>query len=329
MNEELFVAGNLSMAIAVLAFVNVFVESLPQPLSAPLRDLRGEKSGTISDIRGCKLFRFPDSIVRMSMNHKEVGQYWNGNAEAWTLLARAGYDVYRDYLNTPAFLDMLPDVSGLSGIDIGCGEGHNTRLIAQRCAHLTGIDIAETFIQHATEAEKTHPLGIDYRIASAVEIPFPDQHFDFATAVMSLMDVPETELVLSEAFRVLKLGGFLQFSITHPCFDTPHRRNLRNEQGLTYAIEVGDYFRNLNGDVTEWHFGAAPDDLKQKLPKFKTPRFTRTVSQWLNLLIQKGFVIEQFEEPRPSDETVRKCPDMQDAQVVAYFLHIRARKPSG
>lgn len=260
------------------------------------------------------------------MDHKEVGQYWNGNAETWTQLARAGYDVYRDYLNTPAFLAMLPDVRGLSGIDIGCGEGHNTRLIAKQGAALVGIDIADVFIRHAAEAEQKEPLGIEYRVASAVEIPFPDQHFDFATAVMSLMDVPETDRALAEAFRVIKPGGFLQFSITHPCFDTPHRRNLRNEKGLTYAIEVGDYFRNLNGDVTEWLFGAAPKELKQTLPKFKIPRFTRTVSEWLNILVGTGFVIERVEEPRPSDETVRKCPDVQDAQVVAYFLHVRARR---
>ena len=73
------------------------------------------------------------------MDHREVGRYWNDNAEAWTELARAGCDVYRDYLNTPAFLAMLPDVRGLSGVDIGCGEGHNTRLIAQRGARLVGI----------------------------------------------------------------------------------------------------------------------------------------------------------------------------------------------
>jgi len=261
------------------------------------------------------------------MDHREVGKYWNDNAEVWTQLARAGYDVYRDYLNTPAFLRMLPDVRGLLGIDIGCGEGHNTRLIAQQGAQVVGIDIAEVFIGYAAAAERDDPLGIEYRVASAVEIPFPDGHFDFATAIMSLMDVPETDLALAEAFRVITPGGFLQFSICHPCFDTPYRRNLRNDQRLTYAIEVGDYFRNLDGEVAEWLFGAVPKELKQKYPKFKTPRFTRTVSQWLNLLVETGFVIERVEEPRPTDETVRECPDVQDAQVVAYFLHIRARKP--
>jgi SAM-dependent methyltransferase len=263
------------------------------------------------------------------MDHTEVRRYWNGNADVWTKLARAGYDFYRDYLNTPAFFEMLPDVDGLLGLDIGCGEGHNTRLLAKRGARVTAIDISEVFVWHAKPLEDQEPVGIRYLVASAVELPFADSTFDFATGFMSLMDIPETGCVLAEAYRVLKPDGFLQFSISHPCFDTPHRRNLRDENGLTYAIEVGDYFRNLEGDIMEWLPGAAPPEIRGSLPKFKVPRFTRTLSQWLNLVIEKGFLLERVEEPRPSDETVRECPDMQDAQVVASFLHVRARKPRG
>ncbi|MGE0683818.1 MAG: hypothetical protein AB7P69_23320 [Candidatus Binatia bacterium] len=49
------------------------------------------------------------------MDHEEVGRYWNANAETLTTLVRAGYDVYREYLNPPAFFAMLPDVKGLVG----------------------------------------------------------------------------------------------------------------------------------------------------------------------------------------------------------------------
>jgi ubiquinone/menaquinone biosynthesis C-methylase UbiE len=261
------------------------------------------------------------------MDHEAVGRLWNANAEAWTQLARAGYDVYRDSLNTPAFFAMLPDVHGLVGLDIGCGEGHNTRLLAKRGARVTAVDIAEAFIAYAQQEEEREPLGIDYRVASAVALPFATATFDFATGCMSFMDIPETERVLTEASRVLKPGGFLQFSIAHPCFDTPHRRNLRNAHGLTYAIEVGDYFRNLDGDIAEWLFEAAPPHVKHGMRQFKIPRFTRTVSQWLNLLVDTGFLLERVEEPYPSDATVRTCRAVQDAQVVAYFLHMRVRKP--
>jgi SAM-dependent methyltransferase len=260
------------------------------------------------------------------MDHGQVRRCWNQNAEIWTRLARAGYDVYRDCFNTPAFFEMLPDVRRLAGLDIGCGEGHNTRLLAKCGARVTAIDASEVFVEHAKHLEEQEPLGIDYQVTSAVDLPFPDAAFDFATAFMSLMDIPETDRVLAEAYRVLKPGGFLQFSITHPCFDTPHRRTLRDEEGLTYAVEVADYFRNMQGDVSEWLFSGTPPQVRENLPKFKVPRFTRTLSQWLNLLIETGFVLERFEEPQPDDQTVLECPKVQGAQVVAYFLHIRARK---
>ena len=77
-----------------------------------------------------------------------------------------------------------------------------------------------------------------------------------------------------------------------------------------------------------WLFATAPESVKEGLPLFQVPRFTRTISEWINMLIEVGFTIERVSEPRPSDETVRVCPDVQDAQVVAYFLHVQARKPA-
>lgn len=260
------------------------------------------------------------------MDHQEAGRLWEANADAWTTLARAGYDVYRDHLNTPAFLEMLPEINGRRGLDIGCGEGHNTRLLARRGARMTAMDISETFIRHARRAEDDDPLGIDYRVASAVELPFSEGSFDFATGLMSFMDVPETDRVLAEAHRVLRPGGFLQFSISHPCFATPRRKNLRDPQGKTFAFEVGDYFRNLEGDLEEWLFAQAPAAAKRGLRPFQIPRFTRTLSLWVNLLIDTGFQIDQIAEPRPNDATVLACPGLQDAQVVAYFLHVRVVK---
>jgi ubiquinone/menaquinone biosynthesis C-methylase UbiE len=212
------------------------------------------------------------------MDHEEVGRHWNANAAAWTKLARAGYDIYRDHLNTPAFFAMLPDVRGFVGLDIGCGEGHNTRLLAKRGARVRAVDIADILVAHARQAEEDEPLGIDYRVASAVALPFDEATFDFATGVMSFMDIPEIERVLTETYRVLRPGGFLQFSITHPCFDTPHRRNLRDANGRTYAMEVGQYFRALDGEIAEWFFEKAPTHVTQGMSKFKVPRFTRTVS---------------------------------------------------
>jgi ubiquinone/menaquinone biosynthesis C-methylase UbiE len=259
------------------------------------------------------------------MDHREAGRLWDANADAWTTLSRAGRDVYRDSFNTPAFLEMLPDIAGLAGLDIGCGEGSNTRLLAARGARMTAVDVSRRFVSHARSETGSHET-IDYQVADATELPFAARSFDFATAFMSLMDLPNKGLAMSEAFRVLSPGGFFQFSICHPCFDTPHRENLRDDSGRTYAIEVGDYFRPLEGEVLEWMFRAPPEETDGLAP-FRVARFNSTMSEWLNLVVDAGFRIERTAEPSPNDEVVRQWPETQDATVVAYFFHLRARKP--
>jgi 2-polyprenyl-3-methyl-5-hydroxy-6-metoxy-1,4-benzoquinol methylase len=83
------------------------------------------------------------------MDHRDVANFWNGNADAWTELVRAGFDIDRDGLSAPAFLEMLPDVCACIGLEMGCGEGHNTRPLAMRGARMTGDDTAEKFVEHA------------------------------------------------------------------------------------------------------------------------------------------------------------------------------------
>lgn len=258
------------------------------------------------------------------MDHREVGRHWNKIAPTWTAMGRKGYDYYRDSFNTPAFLEMLPEVTGLIGLDIGCGEGHNTRLLVEQGAQMSAIDISDIFLNFAAEIQP-EKREIGYSNASAVELPFPKETFNFATGFMSFMDIPEIELVLKEAYRILKPAGFLQISITHPCYETPHRVKLRNPDGTTKAYEIGDYFNVLNGEFLELN---KPGSKAAMLgfPPIKIPRFNRTLSQWVNSIIDAGFSIERMNEPCPSDEVVEKYPHVQDSTVVAYFLHIQCRK---
>ncbi|WP_376988489.1 class I SAM-dependent methyltransferase [Bosea sp. R86505] len=262
------------------------------------------------------------------MEASEVAACWEANAETWTRHARAGYDLYRDAQNTPAFLANLPAVATLEGLDIGCGEGSNTRKLAQAGARMSAIDIAPTFILHAREAEAAEPLGIAYHLGDGMALPFTDTSFDFATAFMSLMDMPRQDLVLAETARVLKPGGFLQFSILHPCFATPHRKVVRDENRTVLAIEVRDYFRVTDGEIETWRFGAAPEHEKVRVEPFKVPRFHRTLSDWVNLIVATGFAIEQMHEPTVDAETARAMPYLDDTLVAPLFLHMRVRKPA-
>jgi SAM-dependent methyltransferase len=262
------------------------------------------------------------------MKRTEVAQYWEANAETWTRHARAGYDIYRDGLNTPAFLDMLPPVHGLSGIDIGCGEGSNTRELVGLGARMHVTDVAPTFIRHVRDAESAEPLGIAYLVADATDLPFAPGSFDFATAFMSMMDMANHGAALCEAARVLRPGGFLQFSILHPCFVPPHRHVLREPNGTTRAIEIGGYFDATEGRIDTFRFENAPREERDKTEPFRVPRFHPTLSGWVSLIVEAGLVIERFGEPRVRVDVADAEPALEDTLVAPLFLHIRAFKPA-
>lgn len=48
----------------------------------------------------------------------------------------------------------------------------------------------------------------------------------------------------------------------------------------------------------------------------------------LNLLIEKGFVLEEFCEPYIDDETLERYPEEYTSRIIPYFLIIRCRKPN-
>jgi SAM-dependent methyltransferase len=262
------------------------------------------------------------------MKRTEVARYWEANAETWTRHARAGYDIYRDGLNTPAFLEMLPPVQGLSGLDIGCGVGSNTRELVRLGARMHAIDVAPTFIRYARDAECAEPLGIAYLVPDATDLPFASGSFDFATAFMSMMDMADQGGALCEAARVLRRGGFLQFSILHPCFVPPHRRVLREPNGTTRAIEIGGYFDATDGRIDTFWLTNAPQEERERTELFRVPRFHRTLSGWVHLIVNAGLVIECFGEPRVSVEVAKAEPTLEDTLVAPLFLHIRVLKPA-
>jgi SAM-dependent methyltransferase len=261
------------------------------------------------------------------MDDRENARYWEENAPDWTRLVRRGFDESRDLVNSPAFFAMLPAVDGLRGLDLGCGEGHNTRQVAARGARVVALDVVTAMARATAEAERAEPRGIRVVRGTGQALPFADAAFDFVTAFMSLMDMPDHARVLGEVFRVLRPGGFFQLSMTHPCFQTPLWEWVKDENGRRRAIICGDYFRELNGEIEEWTFGAALR-VGERPRKFRIPRFTHTLSTWMNLFLDAGFVLERFCEPTVDEATVARHPTVHDHRIIAYFLTLRVRKPA-
>jgi SAM-dependent methyltransferase len=243
-----------------------------------------------------------------SLNEAAVAAAWNSNAELWAQEVRSGFDFYRELYTLPAYLDFMPSIRGKQVIDLGCGEGSNTRRFAKLGGHMTGVDLSEEMIRRARQKEAEEPLGIAYEVGSYSELSaFEGERFDCALSTMALMDGPAFPAAMQAAYRVLRPGGELCFSVLHPCFVTPANRWLTDEDGAHVGLRVGRYF-DKEPFVEYWRFGRRPNtsELQEYLAPFAVPRFPRTLSDYINAVIGAGFRIGRIEEPRPREELARQ-----------------------
>jgi SAM-dependent methyltransferase len=263
------------------------------------------------------------------LSEADVKVAWNRNAPRWIAQVRQRLDVLRENLNNPAFFDhFLDDLKGKNVIDLGCGEGRNTRLLAGRGARMTGIDIASKMIEAARRSEREEPMGIEYRICSFTSLTgFADLSFDAAISTMAFMDSPDFDRAAQEAFRVLRPRGTLYFSVAHPCFWTRGSRWIIDDDAQSEGILTTDYWvdDSYTGVI---RFACAPGNVTD-MP-VSIPHFPYRLETYINGLAQAGFRINRILEPRPSAADAEESPSLLGRiyRHVPVSLFFAATKPN-
>lgn len=103
----------------------------------------------------------------------------------------------------------LVPLNGAQVLDIGCGNGRITRLIAALGAHVIGIDPGQSQLAKAKELAPAN--GERYIMGVAEDLPAADASADVAFFFNSLhhVPVPAMDAALDEAHRALKPEGWL------------------------------------------------------------------------------------------------------------------------
>nr|XP_006643557.1 PREDICTED: putative methyltransferase DDB_G0268948 [Lepisosteus oculatus] len=102
------------------------------------------------------------------------------------------------------YLDRKKEKPHVLAVDLGCGTGQNTRLLAPHFQEVVGLDVSESQLAEARAVPGFS--NITYRAGSAEEMPFPDSSVDLITAA-SAAHWFDAERFLKEAHRVLKPQG--------------------------------------------------------------------------------------------------------------------------
>lgn len=130
----------------------------------------------------------------------------------------ANYDEHLSGVTTQsvdALLDAVGVKPGSTVLDVATGAGYVAEAATKRGAHTVGIDFSAAQVQLARER---HP-GIRFEQADAEALPFAGETFDSVVNAFGMCHLPHPDRALREAFRVLKPGRRIAFTV----WDTPDR----------------------------------------------------------------------------------------------------------
>ena len=125
------------------------------------------------------------------------------------VLEKRGADAQQQEMRR-AFLDEVPFPPDARVLDVGCGTGVLTRLLARRpgVSSVIGMDPAPGLLDRARKSAAGLP-NASFREGDSRSLPFDGGAFHVVTCDSMLSHVPGPERAVAEAFRVLRPGGCL------------------------------------------------------------------------------------------------------------------------
>ena len=219
-----------------------------------------------------------------------------------------------DLIEQPAMRKLLPDLSGKSVLDLGCGYGHNCIDFVYRDAkRVVGVDISEKMLEVA-KTESAHER-IRYVNMSMTDIGNLNEKFDFIYSSLAFHYVKDFDAFAKEMYSVLNVGGQLLFSQEHPIItatiDGKGHFN-KDENGNRISYTFSDYNRSGERRI-HWYVDGVI-------------KYHRTFGDIITALAKAGFVIEEVCEPTPEEWAIEKLPTMAKEYIKPNFLIVKARK---
>ncbi len=217
-----------------------------------------------------------------------------GPKTSWEGVSR-WYGSYLDTENTvqeavvfPGAERLLSPASGKRYLDIACGEGAFTRLIARKPGvRVAGFDAAPSLVERA----KTRaPKNAEYAVADARNFAskYPAASFDGATCILAIQNIDDIAPVFRDAAKVLATGARLVIVMNHPAFRQLRQSGWGWDENRKLQYRRVDKYLGSYDVPVQAHPGSKPGIV--------THSYHRPLQAYAQELSKNGFVIENLEE---------------------------------
>ncbi|MDG4797165.1 class I SAM-dependent methyltransferase [Micromonospora sp. WMMD1082] len=198
--------------------------------------------------------------------------------------AHAYDSAYNAHYDRPAVLDLLGDVTGARVLDAGCGPGLYAEELLARGAVVTAFDASPEMVRLA---ERRLGTRADLRVWD-LERPLtwlPDATQDLVLLALVIHHVDDRPAALAELHRVLRPGGHLVVSTTHPTSD--------------WLLTGGGYFDRVPVEEV-WQ------------TRWRVRYWRQPLQAWCREFTDAGFLIERLVEPRPAETMAARYPEVSE-----------------
>lgn len=214
----------------------------------------------------------------------DICSEWDNLCEKRQIAIEQGKDISLSLVTAPHIIRKVHETSPKTILDIGCGTGYLTFLLAKEATTCYGIDASQHSITLAKE--KYSLPSLQFFHSRLVDFS-PNTKFDLCVSNMALNCDPDLHGTIKNIYNRLLPGGTFLSMIPHPCF-WPLYWGYQDENWFHYQEEI----------FIEHNFS-----ISFVKTMGKSTYIHRPLSQYIREMITSGFSIEEIEEPYPSDIT--------------------------
>ncbi len=218
---------------------------------------------------------------------------WGGVAEWYDNLLENSEDSYQKNVILPNLIRLVEPKSGMTILDLACGQGYFSFAFANAGAEVIGCDISKELIKIANDRLSKHTdLSIDFKVSPSDSISFiQDSSVDIVTIVLAIQNIENIGGTFTECSGVLRPNGKLILILNHPSFRIPQKSSWEWDE------KSSKQYRRLDSYMSEQSFeiDMMPGE-KDPTKKKSTVSFHRPLQQYVKALAKSGLKIHRLEE---------------------------------
>lgn len=238
------------------------------------------------------------------MKHAQE-QYWDSIADEYRAITRIDAEDfhYGPLLDGESKLHLLPPLTpGMTALELGCGEGQNSRWLARKGLICTAVDISAEQLAYAKADAAADGLEITFLQQPIERCTFEANTWDLITSSHAFEFVEEPFELVKRIAGWLKPGGTFVLSTVHPVYNGDWVSADEEDGSEVWGRLLINYFRPID-DIREQPDGDGPAIASRAYP----------VSAWFNAFRAAGLQVERLEEPPATSNPAYASDDWLDA----------------